>query len=392
MQLKNYYRRAILYLALVVGTISIIHFQVTRSWSVTKWSYQADAFLLSFNIRCDAGVPAGLESILKHISLPYFSLTGQAVYLDAKGASYRCSVSPSPYPKDERSFRLASTTKALTALALLKLFQNESIALNTPLLEFFPEVDHGNLRDQNVALVTLNHLLNHSSGFGGPFGSDNMVKKGEKPWCPYDFKNLEKVRLAGMPGTNHLYSNVAYCLLGEVITRITGQDYREYIREHYLVGYESLDFVTAEFLPEEPEYDFTHAYRLGSDYVNWLDFHAISSSAGLIGKPTEFAHLIWTLNQRDPGLIFNGPQVEQCESKNLGNCYSYTFVLEGGSDQETTVAIQQGYMPGVSSLLAISTSGEVVVWVAAGAAARDEYKQRMVREVVDLLSTSQASQ
>lgn len=372
--------RAGIYILLIclLTALTILHTHYPRFFK--KIPYRIDAFFTANRIHCNT--PSNeLTKIISKISLPYFSLNSQIVYIDQQGVLNSCKVSPDGQ-EDFYLFRFASMTKVITTFAMLDIAHKQSIDLDTPLLDFFPEVDRNNLRDKKLIQVTLNHLLNHSSGFGGPWGSDNMVKKGEKPWCPYNVKQLENIRLAGRPGTNHLYSNVAYCLLGEVITRLTKTEYRQYIQEHYLSGYSSLRFADKYFLPTEPDYDFSNDYRTGPDYVEWMDFYAISSAAGLMGNPEEFAKVIWQINQQDTKRIFSGPPVIDCNKKNLKLCYSYTFTLKT-TNGKNSIAVQQGYMPGASSIIAINQQGAVIVWTAAGAAMDSQH----LDDVTDRIAT-----
>lgn len=374
--------RLVAYCFLILVSALLVHLYVVYPLYIKRIPYFADAFLTSFNVQCEPSASPGLAGILKSGSLPYFSLSGSIAFIDKSGLSSSCDVHTDNELTNEM-YRFASMTKVLTAFAVLDLVAEHNISIDDKLVEFFPEFNAANAQDQNVREVTLKQLLNHSSGFGGPFGSDNMIKQGETPWCPYDMTALESVRLAGKPGTNHLYSNVAYCLLGEVITRVSGFEYKEYIESRYLSGYPSLQFIEGDFLPSEPAYDFSNDYRFDKSYVSWLDFHAIAPAAGLMGKPEEFARLVWHLYRDNPDVL-NAANLEQCREKGLDRCYSNTFVIHEG-DNGIKVGVQQGYLPGASSLVAISSRGEVLVWTAPGAPLEAKYRDRMAGEVVKLL-------
>lgn len=379
---KLYFRLAA-YLLLLVAGIATVHSWVTNPLFWSKIPYRLSAYELALTaVSCDRNSPAGLSRILQFHALPNFALNSEIVYVNQAGESFGCRVSTDG--GSGSVYRFASMTKAITAHAVLKLADNGAFSLNDALLDFFPEVNSSNLRDDRLRQVTLSHLLNHSSGFGGPFGSDNMVKEGVTPWCPYEFSELSAVRLAGQPGTNHVYSNVAYCLLGEVVGRVVGIPYRQFISENYLSGTD-IGFVDGGFMPDEPAYDFSNDLRLGRNYVDWLDFQALSSSAGLIGRPDEFAQMIWDKVHVDAPRLLNAPLVPGCGKRQIPRCYSWNFELELDEQGRVLAGTQQGYMPGASSMLAITTSGQVVVWVAAGAAIESRYKDDMKKAIVEFL-------
>lgn len=379
-------KRFLVYGVVVLAVAWLAHIYVTSPLTIKKLPYRAQALWASLDMECDPKAPDALAGMLRRIALPYYALDSRVVWIDRSGRSFRCRVSPNESSDEPYRFRFASMTKVVTAIAILDLAEAGRIDLQARLLDFFPEVDLSEARDKRLRLVTLNHLLNHSSGFGGPFGSDNMAEKGETPWCPHDFQHMEEIRLAGTPGTNHVYSNVAYCLLGEVIQRVTDVGYRRYIRKHYLADYETLGFMDEHLLPQEPEYDLTNDIHFREDHVGWLDFQALSPATGLMGNPGEFAAMVWDLNRTHPGRLFDGPRVDNCKEKNRAGCYSYALLVQEAGDGK--VGIQKGYLPGASSMLALNTENEVLVWTAAGAPEGAEHARKMKNAIVSFMSES----
>ena len=381
----NLFSRFAIYLLLLMVGTAAAHSWVTNPLFWKKIPYRLSAYELALTaVDCDRGSPAGISKILQFHALPNFAHNTQIVYVDQAGKSFVCRVGA---PEASGSFyRFASMTKAITAHAVLQLADTGELSLNDALLDYFPEVNLSDLRDDRLRHVKLLHLLNHSSGFGGPYGSDDMVKEGVTPWCPYDFTRLTSVRLAGQPGTNHVYSNVAYCLLGEVVGRVKGVPYREFIRENYLDGTE-IRFVDGGYSPDEPAYDFSNDFRLGRNYVEWLDFQALSSSAGLIGRPDEFAQMVWEKVHADAPKLLGVPLVPGCGKGEISRCYSGNFELEFDEQGRGVAGVQQGYMPGVSSTLAITADGQVLVWVAAGAAIEGRHKDDIKKAIVEFLES-----
>lgn len=373
-------RRVIIYGALLGLLALSAHVYLSYPLYIKKLPYFSSALRAGFSIQCDAAAPLELRSMLRRVSLPFFSLTGQVLLVDSDGQVAACQVGDKAATE---AFRFASMTKVLTAFAVLDLVQQGKVDLHKPVLHYFPEVNPTRLTDPNVANITLWHLLNHSSGLGGPFGSDKMDRPGETPWCPYQISALEGVRLAGAPGSNHLYSNVAYCLAGEVITRTVGVDYQTYMEQTYLHAYPSLRFVHGDYEPSEPEYDLSNDWNFDRDYVHKLDFHALAPAAGLMGRADEFALLVQSLLERNPEIMYAEP-IEVCGPGHGQRCYSYTFqIIES---EQGRVALQGGYLPGASSLVAINKQGEVLVWTAAGAALEGKHRQAMTNRVVAFLT------
>ena len=137
-------------------------------------------------------------------------------------------------PADEHTLhRVASITKTLTTAAVLQLRDRRRLSLDDPLERHLPEFaearEIAGQRDQ----VTLLRLLTHRAG---------LVTETPLPtWTTDEFPTREEI-LAALPRTEIVlpadhafkYSNLAFGLLGEVIARVSGQDYFDYVAEHLL--------------------------------------------------------------------------------------------------------------------------------------------------------------
>ena len=116
---------------------------------------------------------------------------------------------------------LQSVTKGLTAVALALLIEDGTLWLDEPAYVHVPE-----LNEEDKSKITIRHLATHSSGF--PAGYSDWYaswrdrQPDEHPYDPYVRRALAH-RLAFEPGTSQLYSDLAVCILGEVIYRACGQ-------------------------------------------------------------------------------------------------------------------------------------------------------------------------
>lgn len=129
--------------------------------------------------------------------------------------------------------RVASITKTLTTTAILQLRDRRLLALDDPLTAHLPEFSQARVVEGSHDQVTLRRLLTHRSG---------LVTETPLPtWTSSEFPSREQI-LAALPETEIVlpadhafkYSNLAFGLLGEVIARISGQSYFEYVRQHIL--------------------------------------------------------------------------------------------------------------------------------------------------------------
>lgn len=122
----------------------------------------------------------------------------------------------------ETQYACASITKTFTAASLLQLRDAGKLDLEDPLSRHLPEAAHGT--------PTLRRLLSHASGLQRePPGAvwETLEFPGEQELL----ERLGEVEQVLPPSTAWHYSNLAYALLGHVVTRVSGQPFPEYVRE-----------------------------------------------------------------------------------------------------------------------------------------------------------------
>ncbi|MBQ9767350.1 MAG: beta-lactamase family protein [Lachnospiraceae bacterium] len=131
---------------------------------------------------------------------------------------------------------LQSVTKLFAAVAVLQLQEQGKLTLSDPVARFLPE-----FREEPFANITILHLLTHTSGLAAlqdAFPERDMDWEAEvdrerikESWIPA----ILKKGLFFEPGTKWEYSKAGFCMLGEVIERVTGRKAEDYISEHILL-------------------------------------------------------------------------------------------------------------------------------------------------------------
>jgi D-alanyl-D-alanine carboxypeptidase len=140
--------------------------------------------------------------------------------------------------KLETVFRSGSTGKQFTAMAVMMLAAEGRLGYDDSIRKFFPDAPEA------WQAITIRRLLNHTSGLGGYFESQDLRK---------DYSDDELRRLIYgqkpqfKPGEKFLYSNLGYTTLGLLIGRITGKPYGEYLHERI---FRPLGMETARIIDE----------------------------------------------------------------------------------------------------------------------------------------------
>jgi CubicO group peptidase (beta-lactamase class C family) len=132
--------------------------------------------------------------------------------------------------KPASSYQIASTTKPMTAFAILKLWEMGKIDLDTEVQTYYPSFP------KKKYPITIRQILAHTSGISH-YRSDSKEEKHIKE--PYStemaigiFKDWE---LLFEPGTDWEFSSYGYNLLGAVIEEVNGQSYEDFLKEHIWV-------------------------------------------------------------------------------------------------------------------------------------------------------------
>lgn len=143
-------------------------------------------------------------------------------------------------------FRIASVTKAITAVAILTLVDAGALALDEPvfpLIAFLPP-PHAT-PDPRLDSITVQDLLTHSGGWdsaqswdpqGLPFSRMAAAMTGLAD--PAEATTIVRFMLGEPldfdPGTRQAYCNFGFNVLGRVIEHVSGQPYDAYVRDHVL--------------------------------------------------------------------------------------------------------------------------------------------------------------
>ena len=138
----------------------------------------------------------------------------------------------------DTQFLLASLTKQFTAMAIMILAEGHKLQFDDSLAKFCPEFP-GYAR-----AITIRNLLNHTAGLTqyqqllvGKI-DENYFRSSKSPPAAHEFTAAEALQVLSRqqnlrfsPGDKFEYSDSAYVVLGQIIERITGMRYAEFLKE-----------------------------------------------------------------------------------------------------------------------------------------------------------------
>ncbi|MFV8347547.1 serine hydrolase [Flavobacterium sp. ZB4P13] len=150
---------------------------------------------------------------------------GKPIYKEAFGFANLPDSIPN---KTNTKFNLASMNKMFTAMAVMQLVEAGKISLQDKVGKYLTDYANKAVADS----VTIHQLLTHTSGMASFWEEHDKLAK-EKFKTVTDYLPLfVNQKLSFTPGSDFLYSNSGYMVLGLLIEKITGRNYFDFVKEN----------------------------------------------------------------------------------------------------------------------------------------------------------------
>lgn len=203
-------------------------------------------------------IPAGSAAVAKNGRLVYARGFGHVDLAKTQAVTVK------------HRFRIASSSKPVTAVAIMKLVQERKLKLDESAFDRLPHLrpPSGQHEDPELRTITVRHLLEHSGGFDSrktdpQFDALRIAADAvghPRPATQWDLiRYMMGEPLAFAPGTQYIYSNFGYNVLGRIIEQVSGMTYNQYIQREILhpIGVHEMELGRTkpkDRLPNEVEY------------------------------------------------------------------------------------------------------------------------------------------
>lgn len=204
--------------------------------------------------------------------------------------------------QDKDMFRMASHSKNITAISIMKLVEEEKLSLDDKVVKY---LDFFNPEENAFQNITIRQLLNHSAGIKRD-GDDSGFWELKKDF-PNE-KDLKKFfkssKIYCETNTRLKYSNLGYGLLGLIIEKVTELNYNDYIHQNILKNYDMF-----------MDSDFVDGSKIAKGYISksvmgkiaeidtTSSTKALSAATGLVASTKEMAEFYQNLYLNDESLI-----------------------------------------------------------------------------------------
>ncbi|TVR68517.1 MAG: class A beta-lactamase-related serine hydrolase [Marinilabiliales bacterium] len=253
---------------------------------------------------------------------------GRLVY--ARGIGY-ANTESNELVEPRHMFRVASISKLITATAIMYMAESGMLSLKDNVFGhdgILNDSIYLDYTDNRVERITVLQLLNHSAGWNRRFGDHMFMPHtvarslGTDP--PVEVPDIIRFalgkRLHYTPGTRTSYSNLGYAILGEVISKVSGMGYEEYVRQAvlYPLGIQDMriggNLEEERFENEVRYYEQDNAIRVNSFFsvdsivpksYGGNDIRTLGAAGGWIASPAELLRLVVAIdgNPRVPDIL-----------------------------------------------------------------------------------------
>lgn len=218
-----------------------------------------------------------LHSLGKFNGVVLLAKGGEVVFCETYG---RSDAADSRELTASSTFNLASVSKQFTAMGIVILSSQSKLSYDDRVSAYIPELSF-------AEDITIRHLLNHTSGI-----TDYMTLIGKADHrtivvTPSEvlglYKDLEP-KLEFEPGSRFKYSNAGYVFLAEIIERVSGQPFEEFMSENIFepVGMSRTQVfnLLSKHEPEDRVYGYKRKYWLFGGPKTVADLNHFDGLAG----------------------------------------------------------------------------------------------------------------
>jgi CubicO group peptidase (beta-lactamase class C family) len=281
-------------------------------------------------------------------------------------------------------FRIASMTKSVTALGVLKLRDTGRLSLDDPAARWIPELPRPRAPGQDRD-IRVRDLLGHTAGFvtDDPWG-DRQLPLSEPAFTQLIKSGIPQARA---PGVAYEYSNYGYALLGRITARAGKTTYQDFIRRELLapLGMTASGFDPTTVQPEhrargyrfedgkhseEPVLGDGAFASMGgmqttaNDYVRYLDFLL---DAWRTTQPSRYEQVLSRATRRELAQPTSFPRMRQPDTSDKASCgaaLAYSYGMHVVTDCRFQNAMtHSGGLPGYGSNVLVLPQYDAAVFL-----------------------------
>jgi len=254
-------------------------------------------------------------------------------------------------------FRIASCSKAFTAVAVFKLMEAGKLQLNDRVFApdgILPQYSDLGEHREWLHAITVHQLMTHTEGGWSNERNDPMFERPGLDHPELIRWTLRSHPLEYPPGQHYAYSNFGYCVLGRVIERISGQTYPEFVHRQILwpIGIRNMRIGTHQPAPNE-----VHYYGQDGENPEGFPIFRMDAHGGWIATAGDLSNFLACLfspqdNEGAPSILSGENLTLLTQGTTANPDYACGLAVNRAGN-----AWHAGSLPGTMSLMAHTRTG-----------------------------------
>lgn len=254
-----------------------------------------------------------VEKVMNKIDIPGLAIAvvqdGEVVYSNAFGMR---NIAAQTELADEHIFHMASVSKPFVATAIMQLVEQGKMKLDDPVTTY---LSYFQLADDRYQQITIRQMLNHTSGMPDVLDYEWDAPEKDEGAAERYVRSLTTEKMIAAPGETWRYSNMAFDALGDVIAKVSGTSFEDYVKTNILLplGMKQSSFLQPDIAP--PLRTTPHVWHfkpIVSEVYPYNRRHAPSST--LNASVTELTQ--WMLANLNRGEL-DGKRILKAESYDI---------------------------------------------------------------------------
>ena len=282
-------------------------------------------------------------------------------------------------------FRIASVSKLVTAVAVMRLVEDKKLTLNQQVFGqngILNEPAFSSYIDTRVEQITVKQLLNHSAGWTTRWGDHLFMPQSIARQLQVDLpvskddiiKFALSKRLHFTPGSHSNYNNLGYIILERVIEKVSSQSYEDFVKSNVFkpIGvtdafiannYDSLRYPYEVRYYEVPEADSVPAFDGSNQLVmksrGGNDIRTLGAAGGWVISSVSLLKFVLAIDPENENnlIISNKLARELIENEPGTHPLGWRWVTSDGSKWRT------GSFAGSSALALARSDGFTFVFL-----------------------------
>lgn len=267
----------------------------------------------------------------------------------------------------ETVIRLGSVSKQFFSTCILKLMEEGKLSIEDPIHKFFPDAP------EIWRPIKIKHLMSHSSGLQreGP-AFDNFKLQSDLDII----KSGYSLPLAFNTGDRYEYSNLGYYILAEIIRKVTGMPWQEFIHNKLFVPAQMSNTYLTDFYRIIPHRAKGYMHQ-NDTLVNAYPMYAIRPSGGFLSTSSDM--IKWEKVIREGTIILKKenweklwqPFIKMSDKVDSKEYYGFGWAVDEYKGRK--IVVHGGSNPGFKSVIIRFVNDDLAIIILANTSAANPH-------------------